>query len=111
MLRFDAYRVFPEKNAVFVPLPPGLCIGVRACFGYGCAGRQRPRVRSFRDVKDRAVRRDQAAGKDLPVPGAPKRMASALARFFKYLSASLAVTQEGAAFGHRQSGPLGLNAL
>jgi hypothetical protein len=29
-------------------------------------------------VKDRAVRRDQAPGKDLPVPGDPKRMASAL---------------------------------
>jgi hypothetical protein len=26
-------------------------------FGYGCAGRRRPQVRSFRDVKDRADRR------------------------------------------------------
>ena len=45
-------------------------------------------------VIDRAVSWDQAPGKDLPVPGAPKRMTTALARFFRWFSASLAVTLE-----------------
>jgi hypothetical protein len=57
----------------------------------------------FRDAKDRAVRRWF------------ERMASALARFFRLFSASLAVAETrpataGKLRGHRQTGPLGLKS-